>query len=518
MAQPSGRARAIITRFIIRGLALAWPVLALGQNAAPQDTAPAPPVQALPGVGSAGAQLPGAVLPGESSTDLALEPAEFTRYGIAAGIGETDNVNLSSTNPKAQTIAAANVDFGLKRTGSRLDAAALGNFTDLDYLQGAYSNQVLGRFDGLATAKLWSDRLKWVLADDFGEEQTDPFAAITPVNLQRVNILSTGPDLTLRPSYATFVNLDARYSRISYQTSPFDGHNLLGSAEIGRQLSELSRVSIVVGAESLRFDNTTLNTNYDRRAVYGRYLIEGARTSIDAQLGVTQANDVERWKSGPMVRLELTHKMSPFSVLSLSGGRENTDSSGSFSNLSSGAAGGIVVAPVTQTTSNFLRDYGSAGWRFARLRTNLALTANWERDQHDLLPIYDVTLESLGIALGRSLAQQFSVNVTGSVDRYDYFNQGFTDKFGTVGAGLVYQPGRWVVIYTRYDHAFRRPAGAGGGSSLRREPRLHHDRLPAAFTNGGRRSARIRQHRPLSRQSIVTLTSPDIELETCWAL
>ncbi|HEY2036431.1 MAG TPA: hypothetical protein VGG96_05415 [Steroidobacteraceae bacterium] len=397
-----------------------------------------------------------------SSSGLEPEPTEFTRYGVAAGIGETDNVNLSSTDPKSQTIAAANVDFGVKRTGSRLDVTGIGNFTDLDYLEGAYSNQVLGRFDGLATAKLWSDHLNWMLADDYGEEQTDPFAAITPVNLQRVNVVSTGPDLRLRPSDATFVNFDARYSRISYQSSPFDGHNLLGSAEIGRQLSALSRLSVVVEAEELRFNNTGVNTNYDRREAYGHYLIEGARTSIDAQLGATQANDVAKWKTSPLVRLELTRKVSPFSILSLSGGTEYSDSGGSFGNLASGAAGGIVIAPVTQTTSNFRRDYGSAGWRFVRLRTTFGLTANWERDTHDLQPIYDVSLASVGLELGRSLTPQLSVDMTGSVDRYDYVNQGFTDKFGTVGGGLAYQPGRWIVIYARYDHAFRRPSGVAG--------------------------------------------------------
>jgi hypothetical protein len=448
---------------VITALAFASPALALAQTAESQGgVAAAPPVQGLPGEGGVGAELPGAVLPGEGITSLAPEPAEFTRYAVAAGMGETDNVNLSSTDPKAQTIAAANVDFGLKRSGSRLDATAFGDFTDLDYLQGAYGNQVLGRFDGLATAKLWSDRLKWVAADDYGEEQTDPFASITPTSLQRVNAFTTGPDLTLRPSYASFINLGARYSELTYQRSPFDGHNLLASGEVGRQLSSLSRVSVVVQAEALRFDNTTVNTDYDRREAYGHYLIEGARTSIDAQLGATEANEVNQWKTQPLARLELTRRLSPFSVLSFSGGREYTDAGGSFSSLRSGAAGGIIVAPASQTTSNFLRDFGSAGWRFSMLRTTLGLTADWERDTYDLLDVYDVKRAGLGLQLGRALTQRLSVNLSGSAERYDYFNQHFTDEFGTVGGGLVYQLGRWAVIYLRYDHSFRRPSGTGG--------------------------------------------------------
>jgi hypothetical protein len=423
-----------------------------------------PPVQAVTGVGGASAELPGgAVLPGETPTELGPQPANLTQYAIAAGLGETDNVNLSSTDPKSQTISAVNLDLDLRRSGSRLDASALGTFTDLDYLEGAYSNQVLGRFDGLATAKLWSDRLKWLFADDYGEEQTDPFAAITPVNVQRVNVFATGPQLTLRPSYATFIDLAGRYSQISYQTSPFDGHNVVGSADLGRDLSPLSSISLVVQAEELRFDNTTVNTDYDRREAYGRYLIEGARTSIDAQLGATQANDVgTSWKTSPLVRLLLTRQISPFSILTLAGGKEYTDAAGSFSSLTAGAGGGIVVAPVSQTTANYLRNYASAGWQFLRLRTTFGVTGNWEHDSYDFQSVYDATRANVGLNLGRSFTPKWSGIISGTADRYDYVNQGFTTTFGTLGAGLIYRPGRWFVIYGRYDHAFGRTSGSSG--------------------------------------------------------
>jgi hypothetical protein len=455
----SARTRAIITRAVVAALAIASPVLAVAQTAAPQAPAPAPPVQAVPGVGSVGAELPGAMMPPQGASDVGPEPAQFTRYGIAAGVGETDNVNLATTNPKSQTMAAANLDFGVKRSGSRLDATASGNFTDLYYLEGAYSNQLLGRFDGLALAKLWPEHLNWMIGDSYGEEQTDPFSAITPLSLQRVNVFQTGPQLTLHPSDATFVSVNAGYSSITYQRSPFDGHDFLGSFEAGREFSALSRVSLVVEAESLRFDNTTLNTNYDRRQAYGHYLIEGARTSIDAQLGATQANDVGSWKTSPLARLMLTRKLSPFSVVTVSGGREYTDSGGSFSNLTANAAGGILIAPSAQTTANYQRDYGSAGWRFVRLRTTIGLTADWEQDTHDLQRIYDARREDVAVDLGRSLTPALFASVTGSVNRYQYINQGFTDKFGTVGAGVAYQAGRWAVIYGRYDHAFRRSSG-----------------------------------------------------------
>lgn len=390
---------------------------------------------------------------------VALPPTDQTRFGVAVGLGQTDNVNLSPTSPKSQTLAAANLDFALLRSGSRLDVSALGNFTNIDYLQGAYSNQVLGRFDGLATAKLWSDRLKWIVRDDYGDAQVDPFAPATPVNLQRENIFTTGPDLTLRPTDASFVELEALYGRTSYQTSPFDSSTGSASIAVGRTLSALSSVSLVGQAEALRFDNTVVNTDYNRRELYGRYLVQGARSQIDAQLGLTQADDTGSWKTTPLVRLSLTRKASPFSTFTLSGGREYTDAAGSFSQLTVGAAGGIPLGAVAQTTANYLRDYAGAGWSFTRLRTSFGLSASWDRDSYDRDEIFNKTETALEGMVGRHITQTISADVTAGISREQYVNQGFTDKYGTVGGGLAWRPGRWVEVYARYDHAFRRTSG-----------------------------------------------------------
>jgi hypothetical protein len=62
--------------------------------------------------------------------------------------------------------------------------------------------------------------------------------------------------------------------------------------------------------------------------------------------------------------------------------------------------------------------------------------------------------------LGRNLTQKLALNISGTADRYEYVNQGYTDKFGTIGGGLIYRPGRWFIVYARYDHAFRRASGA----------------------------------------------------------
>ena len=118
------------------------------------------------------------------------------------------------------------------------------------------------------------------------------------------------------------------------------------------------------------------------------------------------------------------------------------------------------MAPVAQTTANYVRNYGSAGWEFMRERTTFGLTGNWEHDTYDFQSVFNVTREDVGANFGRDLTPKLALNISGTADRYDYVNQGFTETFGTLGGGLIYRPGRWFVVYARYDHSFRRASGA----------------------------------------------------------
>ena len=73
--------------------------------------------------------------------------AEKLSYGVDAGIGETDNVALAPTRKISQTITTVEVDVDVRHRSRRLDVDAKGNFTDFDYLEGAFGNQLLGRDD-----------------------------------------------------------------------------------------------------------------------------------------------------------------------------------------------------------------------------------------------------------------------------------------------------------------------------------------------------------------------------------
>ena len=466
-----------LKRLLPLALALTAPALCFGQEAGSagagtSQTTPASttPAASTPGTGMPAAQLPGAVLPGLvlpspgiGAMGFTPVPVDYTNYGASVGMGETDNVNLSSTNPKSQTLAAANLFFDLIRSGSRLDLDAAGNFSDTDYLQGAYGNKVLGRFDGLANLAIWPHHLTWLVRDDYGDAQVDVLQSLTPVNLQVLNVFSTGPSLTLQPTLTSFVQLQGIYSRNTWQDSPFSGNTETGTATVGHEFSPASSISLVGQIQQEHFDNTSANINYQVREYYAHYQLQEVRTRLDLQGGVAQANDTGSWTSSPLVRLSLTRNLSPFSTVSIAGGRDFSNATGNFASLDSGVTGGIPIGSATQTTGNALHTYGNLRWGYERLRTNFGLFGGWERRAYDVQSKFNYTLTDVGLNVGRQLAPRLSANIAATLDRGQYGNQGFTNKFGTASAGLIYRPGTWVVLYGRYDHQFRRSSGLAQG-------------------------------------------------------
>jgi len=385
--------------------------------------------------------------------------AQSLTYGADVGIGESDNITLVDTDKVSQTMAIADLDFDLKDQSRRFDVDAKGNFSYIDYLQNAYSNQLLGRFDGRADVSLIPERVIWVLTDSFGQAQIDPFVATVPTNLQNINYVATGPDVALRLGPTVFLDLSARYAKTTYQTDPFDSDVILGSAALGRALSAHSSISINGSFERALFENTDVNTDFDRSSVYAHYEIQGARTNLTANLGATKVDQGSESFTGPNAKLQLSRKLSSVSTLTFTVGRDITDGSTAFANLQSGATGGIATASAVVSQNNYTVTYGSVAWEYARNRTTIGVSGTWEKDSYDGLPLLDVTRGSAEFRIERELTSVLTGQLLGRAYRNEYANTDFSETDGLVGAALVFRAGRGLEIKLRYDHSIRAASG-----------------------------------------------------------
>ena len=374
---------------------------------------------------------------------------------VSVGIGETDNVKEVSAAAHSQTIATAGADLALKTDGAVLKTDMTGDFNYLDYLENAFKHQLLGRFDGTASVVLLPENFSWVVQEDYGSAQLDPFVALIPTNLEDVNVVSTGPDFQLRFSRTLFLRLAARYALAHYEVSPLDGKTALGRISLGRELSAHSEFTVNADFEQLRFDNTVVNTNYDRRRFYFGYQIQGARTEITANLGDSQYNGARHWVSTPTAELHLVRALSTKAKLALTAGRQYTDSSDSFPILHAGAAGGIVIAQVAGTSATYLTNYGSASWSLQYPRTKFEVSARFERRTYAEVQASDLTYSDAELHIERKLTPRLTFTILGSVDRNQYNNLGLTYENSRAAAGLVVQLQQRLDLGIRYEHVHR---------------------------------------------------------------
>jgi hypothetical protein len=406
------------------------------------------------------AQAPASVAGGEVN-GLSLAPrTETTQLGISVGAGETDNIFLTPSPTESQTLGMVGLDFDLKRQGTRLDVDTNGAFQYIDYLQNAYGKQLFGRFDGLASLELIPGVWKWVVQDDFGQGQLDPTAPLIPTNLEKINVLSTGPDFKFRLGGTGFVALGLRYALTHYETSPLSGNRQLANLSVGEEISPTSSLSLNVDEQRLRFDNTEVNTDYDRRELYARYQLHGARTELNLDLGVSQTDDSGRWVSAALAQLSARRLISAATTLTLALGHQLTDAADSFGNLK-GGTGGIVIAPVAGTSSAYLSNYGSADLRFESHRTTITVSARWERDSYAQFAALDASRGAVSADLARRMTPLWSFDVLGSWQRIHYVSVGYYETDWPIGAALIMAPGKRADFKLRVDHVRHSVTGPG---------------------------------------------------------
>jgi hypothetical protein len=372
---------------------------------------------------------------------ISASDAETLTYGIDSGVAETDNVTLVHSDKVSQTMAVLDADFDVKHLSSLLTVDAKGNFTELDYLQHAYGNQLVGRFDGSAILALIPQRLTWTLQEHFGQMALDPFTPMTPVNQENVNFLSTGPDLTLRFSGTEFLKMSARVSRVTFSDSPYSSDRGSGTLAWGVDLSARSSISVNLDSERVLFDNTALNSDFNRSNAFLRYELDGARTELTADLGATRitqsgsaiipggtafntggtvTNPGSTASSGGLAKLTLSRRLSAAAMLTLTAGHDLSDSSGSFSQPQGGASGVIAAAPAAATSANYLSNYGSVGWQYQRNRTTFAVSGRYERDTYPGQSQLDTTHKTEEFRVERQMTRAFGAQLIGRINQTEY--------------------------------------------------------------------------------------------------
>jgi len=249
------------------------------------------------------------------------------------------------------------------------------------------------------------------------------------------------------------------------------------------------------------FDNTLLNTDYDRTSPYAHYELHGARTDLTTDLGITRVTEAGASTTGGLATVELSRKLSAAAKLTLTAGRQLTDAGTTFSAAQPGASGTVTSGAAAQTSENYRSTYVSAGWQYARYRTKLAVSARYEKDTYPGESTLDHSRPGAEFRLERRLTRTFSAQLVGSWYKTDYPHATLASeaassnetglagvsgipvvgasgappsdvvsqlaspdyKDGMLGASLAWRHGRGLEIRMRYEHTSHLVSVGTGG-------------------------------------------------------
>lgn len=395
-------------------------------------------------------------------TGLSAKAAEFD-LGVSAGVGASDNITRVAGDEVDETMATAGLDLRIRQEGTRLDTNVDGLLAFVDYLDDTFGSEVVGHVSADLQLGLIPERLIWVVQDDFGQTRGDPFAPVTADNRENINYFSTGPDLILRLGSAGFARVYGRYSNVRYEDRPLDNDRLLGGLSLGRQLSQTSNISLNAVHESLEYDDSLLNPDYDRQSAFIRMEGSGSRTSLVANLGYTNVDREGDTASGLLASVELERNISAASTLRLTGGTEFTDAGSTFSELQPGLLGGIDSGAVDASADVYERRYVTLAWMFQRNRTSFGLSLSHDDNSYERDVLLDRARSIASLTLERQVTRAMVLRLLGEFIREDFDNVAFKADDWRAGIGGSWNFSRSLALNLDLDHFDRSGSGAVTG-------------------------------------------------------
>src|ERR1700733_1086726 len=331
---------------------------------------------------------------------------------LGVGVIETDNVERTATDAMSDAIGDLSADLDLHEQTRRVDADAIANLQYLTYEHDVYRSDVVGNFAGNAKYAVLPGQFEWVVQDNFGQQELEPGTPITPLNLENINYLSTGPNLLVSLGPQLHAQLSARYSKVSYQISDLDNNRGDASVALVHPLSTNSNVSLNVDAERVRYEDSVANPDFTTQQGYLRYDAQGGRTKLALDLGYEDTTGLSSKGGGALVRAEASRNISASSHLDFSIGQEISDTGNLLRQLQ--GLDGVAVSATSLQRSNdpFISRYARVGWQLDGHRTSISFDVERFQEHHLDFANLDQRRTQADISLRRNLTPVLTAVVT----------------------------------------------------------------------------------------------------------
>jgi hypothetical protein len=416
---------------------------------------------------------------------LAQSASNYPGNHLAVDGGAIYTTNVQRTEGgSSQELLLLGLTGDTSREGTRFDYRLASNIALLKYLGGAYPTGPTGYLDGTAFLKVVPS-FTWIARETYTQVQLDPYAAVTPDNLENVNYFTTGPRFTMRPTLRTSVTLDALYSILTTSAASsapqhvnIDNHRYGGDLRIDRSFSETASLYLKGEYEKIDFKDQENNNNFSHTSASAGYKLSNGRSELDVSGGYSQVRvyDVLTTAEGigsretrqteefhtPIWGLDLSRLITPSQRVALTASQQFTDAASAFRLGFDQAVPVVAPQRIASGEAFKLRVFG-VNWRFQTSRTSLVVGLSEFQDRYVMTTGNDINSKLANVLLTRQLSPLLSCDIGANYQRQQQVGSGPSTGGTATGGGesktfgvladLRWQVGERLALRFIYGHS-----------------------------------------------------------------
>lgn len=358
-------------------------------------------------------------------------------YGLGYRAEHSDNMALTSTNPRNDWLNVAQAQFALQDVTSPNVTARIYSLLEYDdYLHNTFNDQTLFFLNSAATWFIRPQRLSWTAEDYYGQIPINPFAVNTPNNMQNVNVFSTGPNLFLRMDPLNSVELGARYG--NYHAGAQNTNSDRASGFVGwfYQFSPITVFSLNYQGQNADYTSNVVSSRYTRNDLFFRMVTRRPDVALITDLGNTWLHQSETANiSGVYARVLASKQLTEASSLSFTAMSTTTDTADTILAAEGTAA---VTSGTIVGTDIYRLKHVDVTYTHGRAYGTDRIRLFSERLNYFTAPL-DQELTGARIDLGNRLTGTLFGSVYGSYIRTKYDATSVVNRDGQEGVRFAYE-------------------------------------------------------------------------------
>lgn len=199
----------------------------------------------------------------ETFLDSLEDAEEAPGFHFRTGAFSSDNITRSEDETLDEIVGVGELGANWRSVGARFGAAVDGTLSYRQYTQNDFDDEGRGNFLAVGDLFIIPETLDWYISDRLANAPVDPLATTSPINVQFVNVVESGPRLTLRPG-SNELTVSASRADIHAEETPIDHVRDTGSFSFMHNLSAASSVGIAGNIRKIQFDDEAVATDFEQ--------------------------------------------------------------------------------------------------------------------------------------------------------------------------------------------------------------------------------------------------------------